>query len=122
MLDSLESTSGALLGICRFVHFQKQDEEEKGEGKSSVEAINAPLHCLFLVSPEVFGFVIFHFHFHVRLQEHALLPTFLSLQTLVTPPAVPSSPPLPAYIQPGRPSRVTLPILIMRLLKVFLFL
>lgn len=53
----------ALLGLCYFVHFQKHDEEEKREGKSSVETINIPLCCWFLISPEFFGLVIFPFPF-----------------------------------------------------------
>lgn len=101
VLDSLESTSGALLRFCHFVHSQKQDEERKREGKSSVETVNPPVCCLFLVSLEVFGFVIFHFDFRVAVQEHMLLPTFMSLYILVTSPAVPSFLPLPVYIQPS---------------------
>lgn len=126
ILDSLESTSEVLLRLCYFVHFQKQYEEEKREGKSSMETINFSLCCLFWVSPEIFGFMIFHSNFHVTVQAHMLLPTFMFLHILVTSPAVRMYICMFAYnyqfedltrkALPGRLSRLTPPIQNMYLL------
>lgn len=132
ILDSLESTSEVLLWLCHFVRFQKQNEEEKREGKSSMETITFSLCCLFRISPEIFCFVIFHSNFHVTVQAHMLLATFMSLHILVISPAVCMYICMFAYnyqfedltgkALPGRLSRVTPPILKMYLLKVFLLL
>lgn len=126
ILDYLKSTSEVLLGLCHFIHFQKQYEEEEREGKSSMESINFSLCCLFQVSPEIFGFMIFHSNFHVIVQAHMLLPTFMSLHILVTSPAVCMYICMFAYnyqfedltgkALPGRLTRVTPPILNMYLL------
>lgn len=112
--------------LCYFVHFQKQYEEEKREGKSSMETINFSLCCLFWVSPEIFGFMIFHSNFHVTVQAHMLLPTFMFLHILVTSPAVRMYICMFAYnyqfedltrkALPGRLSRLTPPIQNMYLL------